>query len=214
LFTKIRNEFGETLEEERKVEQLQTIEQGERTYDKYVQEFEKVARGSGYKGRPLIKEFKRGSNGAIRRKLAKAEEPLSTIEEWQERVVRLDKNQRQSRAEERMLGRNAVHPGGNAQPRGDYGGGSYGGRGGQIMWRRGETSGEYRRGGNTVNRGGNQLGPQRDPNAMDMDRGRGGDRICYVCGKWGHMVKNCWERYKGRVVETLQELAKDNGGGQ
>jgi len=60
LFTKIRNEFGETLEEERKVEQLRTIEQGERTCDEYVQEFKKVARGSGYKGRPLIEEFKKG----------------------------------------------------------------------------------------------------------------------------------------------------------
>jgi len=26
------------------------------------------------------------------------------------------------------------------------------------------------------------------------------------------MAKNCWERHKGRVVETLQELAKENGG--
>ena len=47
LFTKIRNDFGETSEEERKVEQLRTMEQGERTYDEYVQEFKKVARGSG-----------------------------------------------------------------------------------------------------------------------------------------------------------------------
>jgi len=60
LFTKIRNEFGETLEEERKVEQLRTIEQGERTCDEYVQEFKKVTRESGYKGRPLIEEFKKG----------------------------------------------------------------------------------------------------------------------------------------------------------
>ena len=58
----------------------------------------------------------------MRRKLAEAE-PLTTIGEWQERAVRLDRNQRQSRAEERMLGRNAVHPGGNAQPRGGFGGG-------------------------------------------------------------------------------------------
>jgi len=36
LFTKIRNNFGETSEEERKIEQLRTIEQGERTYDEYV----------------------------------------------------------------------------------------------------------------------------------------------------------------------------------
>ena len=69
-------------------------------------------------------------NGAIRRKLAKAEEPPTTIGEWQERVVRLDRNQRQSRAEERVLGRNVAYPGGNAQPRE---GGLYGGRGGQII---------------------------------------------------------------------------------
>ena len=61
--------------------------------------------------------------------MAKAEEPPTTIGEWQERAVRLDRNQRQSRAEERVLGRNTVHPEGNVQPRG---GGSYGGRGEQI----------------------------------------------------------------------------------
>jgi len=33
------------------------------------------------------------------------------------------------------------------------------------------------------NRGGAQTGPRRDPNAMDVDRGRGGDRTCYVYGK-------------------------------
>jgi len=69
-----------------------------------------------------------------------------------------------------MLGRNVVHPGENAQPRG---GGSYGGRGGQITWR---IEGGYRGrgGGNTSNREGAQMGPRRNPNAMDVDRGRGG----------------------------------------
>jgi len=37
------------------------------------------------------------------------------IEEWQERAVRLDGNQRQSRVEERMLGRNVVYLLENAQ---------------------------------------------------------------------------------------------------
>jgi len=92
LFTKMRNNFGETLEEERKIEQLRIIKQGGKTCNKYVQEFKKVARGSSYKGRPLIKEFKRGLNGSIRRKLAEAEEPPTTIKEWQERAVRLDRN--------------------------------------------------------------------------------------------------------------------------
>jgi len=58
LFAKIRNNFGEISEEERKIEQLRTIEQGGRICNKYVQEFKKVARGSSYEGRPLIKEFK------------------------------------------------------------------------------------------------------------------------------------------------------------
>ena len=114
LFTKIRNDFGKTLKKERKIKQLRTIEQGGRTCDEYMQEFKKVTRGSGYEGKPLIKEFKRGLNGSIRRKLAEAEEPLTTIGEWQEKAVRLDKNQRQSKMEEKMLERNVVCPGGNA----------------------------------------------------------------------------------------------------
>ena len=91
------------------------------------------------------------------------------------------------------------------------GGGSYGGRGGQIMQRWGDNRGGYRGEGNIVNRGGNQLGPWRDPNAMDVDRGKRGDRKCYQCGKFGHMAQNCWERNKARIVNTLQESAKENG---
>jgi len=80
---------------------------------------------------------------------------------------------------ERMLGRNTACPGRNMQPRGE---GSYRRRKGQITWR---MEGGYREGGegNTFNRGGTQVGPRRDLNAMDIDRGREGDKTCYVCGK-------------------------------
>jgi len=61
---------------------LRTIEQGGKTCDEYVQEFKKIARGSEYKGQPFIEEFKRGLNGGIRKKLAEAESPPSSIEEW------------------------------------------------------------------------------------------------------------------------------------
>jgi len=81
LFTKIRNNFGETSEKERKIEQLRTIEQGGRTCDEYIQKFKKVTRGNGYERRPLIEEFKRGLNRAIRSRLAEAEEPPTTIGE-------------------------------------------------------------------------------------------------------------------------------------
>jgi len=220
LFTKIRNKFRKTSEEERKIEQLRIIEQGGRTCDEYMQEFKKVTRGSSYERRPLIKEFKKELNGAIRRKLVEAEELPTTIEEWQERVVRLDSNQRQSRAEKRMLERNVTCPEGNAQPREGYRGGLYRAREGQITWRAGgpSTGGGYRGGGggggggNTFNRGGTQTGPRRNPNTIDVDRERGGNRTYYVCGKWDHMAKNCWEKYKKRVVEMLQELTKENRG--
>jgi len=67
-------------------------------------------------------------------------------------------------------------------------------------------------GGNMSNRGGAQTGLRRDPNAMEVDKGKGGDRTCYVCRKWSHMAKNCWERHKGRVVEMLHESAKEGRG--
>jgi len=50
LFSKIRNKFGKTAEEERKVEQLRIIEKERKTYDEYIQEFKKIARESRYKG--------------------------------------------------------------------------------------------------------------------------------------------------------------------
>jgi len=62
--------------------------------------------------------------------------------------VRLDRNQRQSREEERVLGRNVVHPERDVQPREGYGEGSYRRRGRQITWRAGGLSigGGYKRG--------------------------------------------------------------------
>ena len=47
----------------------------------HVQEFKKIARGSGYKEWPLIEEFKRGLSRGIKRKLAEAESSPCTIKE-------------------------------------------------------------------------------------------------------------------------------------
>ena len=99
-----------------------------------------------------------------------------------------------------------------AQPRGGFGRGLYGGRGEQIMQRQGNNKRGHRGERNVANRGGNQIGPQRDPNVMDVDKGRGEDRTCYHCGKWGHMTRNCWKKNKAKVVDIPQESAKENGG--
>jgi len=69
LFTKMREEFGEFDEESRKVDKLRLLEQGGQMYNEYVQIFKKVSRGSRYKSKPLIEEFKRGLNSNIRRRL-------------------------------------------------------------------------------------------------------------------------------------------------
>ena len=127
----------------------------------------------------------RNQNREIRKKLAEAKSSPSTIEEWQKRVVRLDKNQRQSKIEEQILGRNTMYPQGNSQPRGEFGRGSYRRREGQIMQR---LEDQYR--GGYQNRGG-QPGPIRDPNTMEVNRGRGGNRMYFIYGKQGHMANNC-----------------------
>jgi len=63
LFEKMREESGEFNEESRKADELRLLVQGPRTCNEYVQEFKRAARGSGYEGRALIDEFKRGLNG-------------------------------------------------------------------------------------------------------------------------------------------------------
>ena len=60
LFEKMREEFGEFNKESRKLDKLRLLVQGTRTCDEYIQEFKRVARGSGYKGKALVEEFKRG----------------------------------------------------------------------------------------------------------------------------------------------------------
>ena len=71
--------------------------------EEFVQEFKRAARGSGYEGRPLVEEFKRGINGGIRRKLMEAENPPAFIEQWYRRATALDRNWRESRREEERL---------------------------------------------------------------------------------------------------------------
>ena len=71
--------------------------------EEFVQEFKRAARGSGYEGRLLVEEFKRGINGGIRRKLMEAENPPTSIEQWYRRATALDQNWRESRREEERL---------------------------------------------------------------------------------------------------------------
>jgi len=92
FLTNLRKEFGRGEEESVKAVELRKLEQGEKTIEEFVQEFKRAARGSGYKRRPLVEEFKRGMNGGIRRKLMEAENPPTSIENWYRRATALDRN--------------------------------------------------------------------------------------------------------------------------
>jgi len=186
--------------------------------EEFVQEFKRAARGSGYEGRPLVEEFKRGMNGGIWRKLMESENPPISIEQWYRRVMALDRNWRESRREEeRLRGKKETGGGGQKQeqrqslPR-------------PLVWQRRQllpqqaTTGPAPMEGvertNAVvlrgSGGGQSAGipPRRDPFAMEIDRGRN----CYACGGFGHMARNCRNRgQRGRVAENRRV---EYGGGR
>ena len=103
FLTVLKREFGGEEEESVKAAELRKLEQGGRTMEEFVQEFKRAARGSGYEGRPLIEEFKKGMNGGIRRKLIEVKNPLASIEQWYRRATTLDRNWRESRREEESV---------------------------------------------------------------------------------------------------------------
>ena len=108
FLTILKKEFGGEEEESMKAAELRKMEQGGRTMEEYIQEFKRAARGSGYEGRPLIKEFKREMNRGIRRKLMEVENPLTSIEQWYRRATALDRNWRESQREEEKLRKKEV----------------------------------------------------------------------------------------------------------
>jgi len=58
FLTSLKKELSGGEEESVKVEQLRKMEQRGRTMEEFIQEFKRAARGSRYKGRPLVEEFK------------------------------------------------------------------------------------------------------------------------------------------------------------
>ena len=99
----LKKEFGGGEEESVKAAELRKLEQGGKIMKEFIQEFKRAARESGYEGRLLVEEFKRGMNRGIRRKLMEVENPLASIKQWYKRITALDRNWRESRREEERL---------------------------------------------------------------------------------------------------------------
>ena len=79
----LKKEFGGGDKELVKIVELKKkkIEQGGKIMEEFVQEFRRAARGSRYKERVLVEEFKRVIKRVIRRKLMEAERSLISIEQ-------------------------------------------------------------------------------------------------------------------------------------
>ena len=60
FLAEIKKEFRGGEEELVKIAELKKLEQRRRTMEEFVQKFKRTVRGSGYEGRPLVEEFKRG----------------------------------------------------------------------------------------------------------------------------------------------------------
>jgi len=77
----IRKEFGKENEELAKVTELKRLEQRGKTIEEFVQEFRRVARGSGYESRSLVEKFKKGINTTICQRLIESEQQPGSIEQ-------------------------------------------------------------------------------------------------------------------------------------
>ena len=75
FLAEIKKEFGGEKEESVKVAELRKM------MKEFVQEFKRVVRGSRYKRRSLVEEFKRKMNRVIRRKLIETENQPSSIKQ-------------------------------------------------------------------------------------------------------------------------------------
>ena len=213
FLTSLKKEFGGGEEESVKAAELRKLEQGGRTMEEFIQEFKRAARGSGYEGRLLVEEFKRGMNGGIRRKLMEAENLPTFIEQWYKRATALDRNWRESRREEERLRKKEVGGGPKQErqslPR-------------SLVWQRRQPlpqqvitgpalmEGVERTNAVVVRGQGQGMGipPRRDPFAMEVDHGRN----CYACGGFGHMACNCRNQgQRGRVADNRRV---EYGGGR
>jgi len=75
----LKKKFGKGDEELVKVAELRRIGQGGKTMKEFIQKFKRAVRGSRYKERVFVEEFKRKMNKVIRRKLMEVERPPTNI---------------------------------------------------------------------------------------------------------------------------------------
>ena len=182
-----------------------------------MQDFKRVARGSGYERCLLIEVFKLDINRSIRRMLMEAENQPATIEHWFKRAIALDHNWRESKREEKRLkGRKETN--GIPAPRSNQQGALGQSLPRPQVWPKKQELPQQRvptgpapmegveRTNTAMATPQQRTGfPQRNPYAMDVDRRE--NRNCYACGRFGHLARNC--RNRGIGMNRRMEVDQD-----
>jgi hypothetical protein len=182
LLDVIEEAFGDPNHEDSQVFEITTMVQGTKTADKHVQAFRIAAHNSGYIGKPLIYEFKRSLNEALRDRLNNLERRPVSIEGWYNEAMRLDRQYQQAKAEKEMFNhywgtmtKKLEAPKPAVKP----------------FWEN-----------NT------QMQQQaKNPNTMDVDRAKRPPIKCFKCNRPGHMARDCKSRLDVRNM-TYEQIAE------
>jgi hypothetical protein len=195
LLDNIATTFGDPNITDTKIFEITSIVQGERTADEHVQDFKIAAHGSGWDGLPLIYEFKRSLSRPLREKLNNLERRPTTIEGWYSEAMRLDRQWRQAKLEEKVfstargqsVGAKGALPPARTTPlqQKNQSGGSR-----PTCFNCGKP-GHLAKDCWAPKTAAPRAPAAKDPNAMDVDAGRRPPLKCYKCGQMGHFARDC-----------------------
>jgi len=207
LLKEIDRKFGDTDKRTTQSLKIRTIQQGDRSADEHVQEFEKAALEAGYEGYPLVVEFKHSLNAGLQRRLTELWPMPVTIEQWYDEAITMDCQWKVAKTKEAFYGK----VNGTVRKPLQYGQQGHGQGQGQASSSSQENQRQFFR---------NQVPPQheqhqntgqlqRDPNAMDVDRNqaRRPPLKCFKCNGLGHMARDCQRQLDVRGM-TYDQMAE------
>ena len=189
----IESKFGEEDKRTAMSLKIRTMIQEEKHADEHVQEFQRAALEAGYKGYPLVVEFKRLLNAGLQRQLQNLRPQPITINQWYKEAITVDCQWHVAKAEEAFYNKangsttkkEADKPKEAKSNQPHQNNGQY-----TRAWQ--PRTFQLRPQATGLNQG-NAAG-QKNPNAMDVDRSTWGKRPpikCYNCQGTGHMARDC-----------------------
>jgi len=216
LLREIDQKFGDTDKRTTQSLKIRTLQQGDKSADEHVQIFEKAVLEAGYKGYPLVVEFKCSLNAGLGRRLTELRPMPMTIEQWYDKAIMMDRQWKIAKTKETFYGkvnRTVRKPPQYGQQGQGYGQekASSSQQGYQQQFFRNQVPPQHGQHQNTGQ-------PQRDPNAMDVDRNqaRRPPLKCFKCNRLGHMARDCQRQLdvRGMTYDQMAEYFEEMNAAQ